>query len=243
MPLKAVLFDLDDTLLGNPMDAFLPRYIPSVSRHAAKLIPDREVDFTAALIKATRVMMNNTDPAFTNAEIFWQRVEHETGIDWLSLGALDHMEGYYTAEYETIQEVTYVKTVAVEMINWVQDQGWQVVIATNPLYPRVAIESRLRWADLSVEAYDFALVTHAENMHATKPQVAYYEEILGRIGCEPHEAVMVGDSWGNDIVPTAALGMPNFWIENGQGAVPDVELTQGVGDLGAFFEMLKRKAD
>ena len=240
MAIRAVLFDLDDTLLGNRMDAFLPRYIPAVAEHAVQLLPDREFDFVKPLLKATRTMTQNIDPAYTNAEIFWQRLEAETGIDWLALGAEDHFDRYYEEGFEAIREVTTRRPVAAELVEWVQAQGWQVVIATNPLFPQSAIEARLAWAGLAVSDYDFDLVTYSENMRATKPHVAYYEEILARIGRQPHEAVMVGDSWKNDIEPAAVLGMTNFWIAAPDEEPPAAGLTHGIGNLEMFFDMLKQ---
>lgn len=239
MRFKAVLFDLDDTLLGNPMDAFLPRYIPAVAAHAMTLIPDQSFDFVPHLLKATRVMTGNTDPAHTNDEIFWHVLKQETGIDWIGLGARDHFDRYYGNGFEEIRTVTTQQQTAVDMVEWVQEQGAKVVIATNPLFPKSAIEARLRWAGLSVTDYDFDLVTYAENMHATKPQVAYYEEILACIGCDAADAVMVGDSWKNDIEPTAVLNMANFWIVTNEPEPPTQDILGGYGSLDDFFNALK----
>ena len=37
--LKAILFDLDDTLLGNSMDTFIPAYFQALTRYVAEWIP------------------------------------------------------------------------------------------------------------------------------------------------------------------------------------------------------------
>ena len=240
MPLKAILFDLDDTLLINPMDQFLPRYISAVAAHALKLVPDQEPDFfVKPLLKATRAMTQNVDPAVTNAEVYWEILQAESGVDWLGLNAESHFNRFYEHELEEIRDVTAVPPLAAEIVQWAQTQGWQVVIATNPLYPRRAIETRLRWANLPVTEYDFDLVTYKEIMRATKPHVAYYEQILATIGRQPSEAVMVGDSWKNDIAPTAALGMPNFWLAADHESVPEEGNASGRGNLELFFHMLQ----
>jgi len=239
MRFKAVLFDLDDTLLGNPMDAFLPLYIPAVAAHAMALLPDESFDFVPHLLKATRVMTRNTDPAYTNDDIFWQVLARETGVDWLARGARAHFDRYYDTAFEQVRRVTTPRQTAVDMVAWGQAQGGEVVIATNPLFPQRAIEARLRWAGLPVTDHTFDLVTCAENMHATKPQVAYYEEILARIGCDAADVVMVGDSWRNDIEPTAVLGMANYWIVTNEPEPSDPNLVSGYGSLDDFFAALQ----
>jgi hypothetical protein len=85
------------------------------------------------------------------------------------------------------------------------------VIATNPLHPLEAVEQRLRWAGLPTEGY--ALITHSGNMHFAKPEPAYYAEIAARVGVEPDEAVMIGDSPTNDITPAQTIGMQVIHVD------------------------------
>jgi FMN phosphatase YigB (HAD superfamily) len=49
-------------------------------------------------------------------------------------------------------------------------------------------------------------------MHSTKPNSRYYSEILERIGRSPDECIMVGDDWGNDIVPATKANLQVFWV-------------------------------
>jgi hypothetical protein len=90
--------------------------------------------------------------------------------------------------------------------------GFQIVIATNPIYPETSVKQRMDWAGLSLEDGLYTLVTSADSMHFAKPDAAYYAEILGRIGLEPDEAIMVGDNLRNDIVPAQSLGLHTYNI-------------------------------
>jgi len=116
------------------------------------------------------------------------------------------------------------------------ERGLSVVVATNPLFPQRAIEHRLEWAGLPVSQYDFALVTTYENMHAAKPQPAYYREILATVGVRPEQALMVGDDWKNDIAPAAAAGLYTYWIAAEDAAPPDPSILHGQGTLDALAE-------
>lgn len=57
MALRAVLLDLDDTLLGNDMDQFLPPYFAALGRRMAPFVaPD---DLVKMLLASTQAMMKN----------------------------------------------------------------------------------------------------------------------------------------------------------------------------------------
>ena len=51
-----------------------------------------------------------------------------------------------------------------------------LVLATNPIFPAVAVETRLGWVGLT--GSDFDLVTTYENSRSSKPNPAYYQSIL-----------------------------------------------------------------
>ena len=106
-----------------------------------------------------------------------------------------------------------------------------------------AIEERLAWAGLPVEDNDFALVTHYENMSATKPSQHYYRDILTRIDCSPEECLMVGDNWEWDILPTTAMGMRAFWMAEGR-EVPEPLLPglAGHGELSDVLELISQNS-
>jgi len=90
------------------------------------------------------------------------------------------------------------------------DMGCDVVIATNPIFPETAIRQRMKWAGVS--DFPFKLITSYEVMHSAKPNSRYYSEILERIGRSPDECIMVGDDWGNDIVPATKASLQVFWV-------------------------------
>jgi FMN phosphatase YigB (HAD superfamily) len=83
------------------------------------------------------------------------------------------------------------------------------VLATNPLFPAVATESRIRWAGLSPE--DFELYTTFENSRYCKPNLAYYEDILATLSVSGEECVMVGNDVEEDMI-AERLGMKTFLL-------------------------------
>ena len=87
--------------------------------------------------------------------------------------------------------------------------GLRTALATNPIFPAIATESRIRWAGLSPA--DFELYTTYENIGFCKPNPAYYQEILKRMDLSPEECLMVGNDVTEDMI-AARLGMQVFLL-------------------------------
>ena len=166
--IQAVLFDLDDTLLGNNIDAFMQRYFDLLARYAQPVMP-RE-PFLRQLLASTKATMMNTDTAVTNREVFWREFCRLSQRDRVELEPFFHH--FYETDFHYLQPVTHCRPAARQLVQYCRDQGVTVVVATNPLFPRVAIEKRLEWAGVPVAEFSYALVTTYENMHATKPHLA-----------------------------------------------------------------------
>ena len=206
--LRAILFDLDDTLLGNRMDVFGPAYFRALTDYAAHLIP-RERLFSA-LLAATRQVDANDGSGPTNEEVFASAFYPALGFERDELEPL--FNRFYAEEFPRLRRLTRRRPEARRLVTWAFEHGLQVVIATNPLFPRSPTEQRLDWAGAPVSAFPYDLVTSYENMHATKANPAYYGEIVERLGRKPEECLMVGDDWQRDILPAAAVGVSVYWI-------------------------------
>jgi len=232
MMIRSLLLDLDDTLLGNNVDTFMKGYFSLLSAYARPHFD--EAAFMPPLIQSTQDMMRNTDPALTNAQVFWRSFEALTG------GKRDELEPFFMEFYDNqflrLRETVVLRPAAAELVNMAMERGLSVVVATNPLFPRRAIEHRLEWAGLPVDKYDFALVTHYDNMHAAKPQPAYYREILAAVGARPEQALMVGDDWKNDIAPAAEAGLHTYWIADEDVAPLDPAILRGRGTLDSLAQ-------
>jgi len=139
--LKAVLFDLDDTLLGNDMDRFLPGYFALLGQHAERYLPrDR---FLQELMTCTEAMIRDVDPSLSNRDVFWQHFARRTGLDVDELEAF--FEQFYRHQFHQLRDRTEKRPFAAELVQFCLDQNLEVVVATNPLFPLIAIEARLAW--------------------------------------------------------------------------------------------------
>lgn len=207
---RTVLIDLDDTLLDNSMDIFLPAYFQQLGDYLSELIaPDRMLP---ALMAGTRAMLTNQDPTTTLVQKFSDIYYPDLGVDEASLG--NRIHHFYKQVFPGLESLTGVRPDARSFIEHLFTSGYEVVIATNPLFPRLAIEARLRWANIPSDEFGYTLVTSYEGFHFTKPNPAYYAEILGLLGHSPVEAVMIGNDVSADLDPAHSLGMPVFHLQS-----------------------------
>jgi FMN phosphatase YigB (HAD superfamily) len=231
---KAILFDLDDTLLDNKMETFLPKYLEALTARVAHLIPPHR--FVEQLMSSTKAMTRNTDPARTNREVFIEDFFPKVGRPLEVLMPI--FDDFYAHDFGQLRIYTRNKPEARAIMGEVFAQGYAVVIATSPVFPLTAIEQRLEWAE--VKDFDYALITSYENMHTCKPHLAYYQEILDKTGYRAEECLMVGNSFEDDIAPAMELGIRSFWVTDPKPDVTKSALQANLqGTLADFGKLVE----
>ena len=205
MPIKTILFDLDGTLLPMDQDIFIKKYFGLLAQKLAPFGYDPE-KLIQAVWAGTKAMVMN-DGTVTNKEAFWSTCDATLGCP-ASKDADIHME-FYRNEFNQVQEVCGFEPMAAQIVRSLKDRGYRVVLATNPLFPAIATQNRIRWAGLQPE--DFEYITTYENSHYCKPNTDYYREILEQLHLRPEESLMVGNDVGEDII-IQQLGMKVFLL-------------------------------
>lgn len=224
--IEAVLLDLDETLLKNDLGHFMPAYISSLAAYMGPYMPPQV--FTEALMAGTRAMLSNTDASLTNAEAFRRAFDAASPLSFAELEPAFNQ--FYAAEFPKLASFTQPVPAARPLVHYLFRQGYRVVIATNPLFPRVAIQHRLDWAGVGDVPFD--LITCYENMHFCKPHAAYYAEIASKIHTPAPHCLMVGDDSERDGAAVLA-GMHFFHITH------EEPFTLVRGDLDHFFSLVQ----
>lgn len=75
------------------------------------------------------------------------------------------------------------------------------------------------------------LVIASAEEGVAKPNKKIFEIALNKSGCEPNQAIMIGDRIDNDIVPAKALGMKTIWVKQGFGQYWNVQGEDESADL------------
>ncbi len=208
MPITALFFDLDDTLLGNDTQKFIQPYLRSFAAHVSGVVdPQRFID---RLLAGTQAMLANGNPRRTLEEVFSDTFYRGLGTTADRLAP--YINSFYAERFPALRTETTQIPAARETVQWAFESGLQVVVATNALFPRSAILQRLAWAGVSADEFAYSLITTLEFMHFAKPQPEYFAEVLAHTDCRPEEVLMVGNDWSQDITPAAAMGIQTYWI-------------------------------
>lgn len=209
-----LLLDLDDTLLLNNMDEFLPQYLATFSRHLAEFIPP-EI-FVQTLLTGTQAMVANRNPDCTLQEVFDQAFFSRLNVDEEKFRQL--ADQFYDEIFPSLQGLTSPAQGAERFVHQAVEKGYRLAVATNPLFPINAIRQRLAWANLRMDAFPFQAVTSYESYHFAKPEPAYFAELMARLGWPDGPVVMVGDDLERDIAPASDLGLATYWVGQHSGA-------------------------
>lgn len=209
--MNTVLFDLDGTLLPMNMKEFMDTYFKALSCRLETLgyEPKKTIDGVWA---GTRSMYDN-EGYITNEECFWKafeafmsedgtKMEHRARIKLERAFNKFYKEDFQVARFNT-QPDSEIK----ECVDLLKQKGYQVAVATNPLFPEAAIYERLRWAGFEPE--EFALVTTYENTCFCKPNLNYYKHLLKTLDKDPEDCLMVGNNVHEDMC-AMKIGMDVF---------------------------------
>ena len=194
--ITTVLFDLDGTLLPMDLEAFTKTYFGLLAKKAAPYGYEPE-PLVATVWKGTKAMVKN-DGTQTNDTRFWDTFAQALGEDVKKLRP--EFDDFYAREFHGAKVACGENPLAKKAVEGLKAKGYDVILATNPIFPLVGVETRLSWVGLKPE--DFSHVTSYETYTTCKPNPEYYAEILRNTGKRPEECLMVGNDAVED---TAAL--------------------------------------
>ncbi len=233
MKIKAILFDLDGTLLPMDQDIFLKAYFSGISAHLAPrgYVPE---ELIAAIWRGTAAMIKNNGTK-SNEAVFWDVFSSIYGER--ARADEPYFEEFYREKFPKIQSSCGYNSKSRELLDNLHALGLKTALATNPIFPAIATRERIRWAGITES--DFELITTYENIGVCKPSPDYFKEVAERIGVAPEECLMVGNDVGDDM-PAEKLGMRVFLLTdcliNKDGE--DIEKYPH-GDFDALFKYIE----
>ena len=203
--IDTILFDLDGTLLFLDEDKFTEVYFSGLI-NAFLAATGKDSSLIEAILAGTWAMVDN-DGSMTNEDRFW------TTFETYGLGSRQEVEPifvrYYQEHFDSVKVSSWPNPGAVDVIRKVIAKGYRIVLATNPLFPRIATFKRIGWLGLETEA--FWHVTTYENSRHAKPNLAYYEALLSDLSLDPARCLMIGNDIDEDMI-IAKLGVETFLV-------------------------------
>ncbi len=189
--IKAVLFDLDDTLLDREASVvyFIEQQYERL-RHLFGGVPrDKYIQRFVAL----------DDHGSVSKDIVYQQIELEFGLNGVWQELLADFRSHFDDYCLNLPGLE-------QMLVTLQTQNRRLGIITNGPSP---------FQEQKIEAMGIAsyfstiLVSSAEGVR--KPEAEIFRRALTRLGVEPHEAIFVGDNPEADIAGAQAFGMKTIW--------------------------------
>ncbi len=211
---RALLVDIDDTVvdwIGPAHDAVVTAIAthPSFAERDPSAVADRFMEIveeTHALWMAGELSVDQL-----RAERI-RRLVRETGNEIDPDEALILADAYRRAYLAARRPVAG----AGELLAEVRRLGARVVAVTNNLVSEQ--EDKLRHTNLR-HLFDDLVISEAAGVN--KPDPVIFEIALRAAGAAPSEAVMLGDSWENDVVGALGMGIAAAWLDRRGLGVPD----------------------
>jgi HAD superfamily hydrolase (TIGR01549 family) len=203
--MKAVLFDLDDTLFDHKysrlkaLEALQKKYqkLRAVSINELEEEHDRllgAADY-CHVPSGELVMADATTQGISKLCAMY-------GIN-LSIEEEKSVVSLYNQEYiKNRQPVPGSKELLTTLMNYAK----LGVIAYGPIEQQ---KEKLKACQID-DLLDYFII--AENECYKKPSKQLFEVALEKVGVKPNDAVYVGDSWKCDILPAVAVGMRAIWL-------------------------------
>lgn len=207
MSLRAVLFDLDATLLPMDQNRFIEKYFKEISSFMMINGGYEPKDFMQSMWHGIKAMMLN-DGTKTNEEAFWAVFEKIYGKERIEKD-YPLFERFYEEKFSLTKSECAFTEWSKKIVDYLNENGICVVLATNPVFPPIATNTRMSWVGLCPS--DFKLVTTYDNIGYCKPNPNYYLEIARKIGIEPKDCLMVGNDTSDDMSAKLA-GMDVFLL-------------------------------
>ncbi|MCD8218489.1 MAG: HAD family hydrolase [Clostridiales bacterium] len=204
--MQMILFDLDGTLLPMNQDEFTNGYFQFLAgkMSAYGYEPKKLIESVWA---GTAAMVKN-DGSCSNETAFWRTFTSIYGEK--SMADIGLFEDFYRGDFQKAKMFCEQNPEAVDAVRRLKGMGYRVALATNPLFPAIATESRIRWAGLKPE--DFEWYTTYENIGYCKPNPVYYLEMAKHLDVAPGDCLMVGNDVDEDMIAAQKAGMDVFLL-------------------------------
>jgi putative hydrolase of the HAD superfamily len=226
-PVRAVFLDFGGTLVGGSPDIYSV-WVPVLARHGLRV---ERAPWEAANDR----VLGRLGPLLYHRvgarPTFWDEVHAATLTE---LGIPDPRGAIVSDLHDaaTSPSVHRPFPEAREVLLALRADGIALHVVSNNTDYLVESIGRLGWSDL------FASLTFSQEAGAEKPDPRVFALALRRAGCDPGEAIHVGDSWTADYDGARKAGLRAAWL-NRDGRTPP-EPTVTVRDLREVRALLDR---
>ena len=219
--IRAVLFDLDDTLADHQHAS---RAAIAGVRERFAVLHARDVD---ELLRANQRILDSMhhEVAIGRRDVADARIERYRrlfayvgeGPERASAAAELHRRIYQSSR-KCVEG-------ALELVTHLHAR-LRVGVVTN----NTVAEQREKLATFGFAPHVDVLVT-SEEIGVAKPDPKIFRLALSQLGCEPYEAVMIGDAWVQDVLGATGAGIRALWLNRNGLPHPDPAVAMQIASL------------
>ncbi len=203
---KAVLFDLDGTLLQVEMRNFIPRYIAGFHACCEDLVAHEPLQ--RAMRAGIHLLLETEDGRLSNEDRLFGFLSGRLQLEEDLLR--ERFNSFLASDLDVLADAVRPIPETALLLEHCRRAQVPLVLATNPVFPKALIEARCRW--VGIESDHFCLLTCLENSRYCKPQAGYFNEVTDRMGIDPRDCLMVGNDTSHDLSATEA-GMTTWLVD------------------------------
>ena len=234
--LKNILLDLDGTLVNTNNEIFDKAFFKCIGKKLYQDGYDGEKVAKAVLGGVQKMLLN--DGSKSNEDVFWEFFEKTTNIKKNEI--IETFDSFYDNNYDELRCYVMVEEVANDAVKILKSKGYNLVIATNPIFPIQAINKRATWGNIDLN--DFSYVTAYDNSSYSKPNIGYYKEILEKNNFKAEETMMFGNDMVTDFV-IEQIGVPCYIITDNLLNEEKIDECKQKGTYNEFLEFVKKLPD
>lgn len=206
--LKAILFDLDGTLLPMNEQEFTKIYIDTLYENVRDLGYKKE-ELLKVIFKGLENMYKN-DGSKTNEEVFWDTFKNYYGKEQIIHKPF--FDKYYKSDFEKTLKACEKNKEARKIIDFVNENFEYCILSTNPILPKIATLKRLNYINLNEK--DFSYITFFESSSFCKPNPMYFQNILNKFNLKPNEVILFGNNDYEDYWCAKQIGIKCYLVNN-----------------------------
>jgi len=193
-PLKAIIFDLDDTLLDRT--ATFEKYIPCFARRYAQDLAPCELEKLRAIILDADGKGYRPRPEVMAIL--------RTILPWITAPSIEALLNSYAEDFLAC---LCPAEGLLDTLHAIKNRGLKTAIITNGPVPR----QRNKIARLGID-HLIDIVIVSDEVGIKKPDSRIYELALSQLQCNANQVLMIGDNPDFDVIAPIQLGMQALWL-------------------------------
>jgi HAD superfamily hydrolase (TIGR01549 family) len=200
--IKTIFFDVDDTLYDHAyhISAGVTKLHQSYS-FLREYSLDHLIDLSHKLLEEAHLLLLEGKISYEESrKLRWQRFLDECGGGDFDITEIANIysTAYYAAERATPGSI--------ELLKSLKSKYTLGVISNNLLNEQLKKMHRIGVAEY------FDVFAISEEVGFAKPDPEIFKVALKRAGVQPHEAILIGDSWTNDVLGAIQVGIQPIWF-------------------------------